>query len=92
MLRLATAAKFLEKYRTKEWQQLQPPEERIVLPEDPTHAVFDTPTVKKKPVIQLHPPPESPEDSFKKRHYSQRQRSKLRRKAGNAHGTGVSPR
>ncbi|XP_043541006.1 ribosome biogenesis protein BRX1 homolog [Chiloscyllium plagiosum] len=88
MLRLATAAKFVEKSRTKEWQRLQRTEERMVLPEDPTQAVFDTPTERKKTVIQHHPPPEPPPDPKRKKLLSKRQRIQLRRKAGRVPGSG----
>ncbi|XP_067883095.1 ribosome biogenesis protein BRX1 homolog [Heterodontus francisci] len=77
ILRIATAARFLEKHQMKELQRLQQNEERLTLPEDPTQAVFDTPAEEKSSLIQLEPPPEQPRNPNRKRRPFKRHRMKL---------------
>ncbi|XP_072371682.1 ribosome biogenesis protein BRX1 homolog [Scyliorhinus torazame] len=79
ILRVATASRFMEKQRMKDLQSVRKSEERLTLPKDPTHAVFDTPVSEKTSLIQLEPPVEQPRNTNRKKRLFKRQRIKLRR-------------
>ncbi|GCB86512.1 hypothetical protein scyTo_0027193 [Scyliorhinus torazame] len=69
----------MEKQRMKDLQSVRKSEERLTLPKDPTHAVFDTPVSEKTSLIQLEPPVEQPRNTNRKKRLFKRQRIKLRR-------------
>lgn len=78
---MATAAKFREKQQMKELQKVRKKEEKTLVPEDPTEAVFDTPAEEKPVEIQLVKPEPKPSLKQKKIKPYQRQR-KLKKKFG----------
>ncbi|XP_072113531.1 ribosome biogenesis protein BRX1 homolog [Mobula birostris] len=55
MLRAAAASRFAERQNMKGLQRLRRQEQLVTLPEDPTHAVFDTPAPQKLPQVQQAP-------------------------------------
>nr|XP_056704468.1 ribosome biogenesis protein BRX1 homolog [Euleptes europaea] len=79
-IRLATAAKFREKQQMKVLQQVKRKEEKTLVPEDPTEAVFATPAEEKPVEIQLVKPEPKPSLKKKKKLF-QRQR-KQKKKLG----------
>ncbi|XP_072903920.1 ribosome biogenesis protein BRX1 homolog isoform X1 [Hemitrygon akajei] len=56
MLRAEAAGRFAERQNMKELQRFRRQEQLVTLPEDPTHAVFDTPAPQKLPQVQQAPP------------------------------------
>ncbi|KAL8203997.1 UNVERIFIED_CONTAM: Ribosome biogenesis protein BRX1 [Gekko kuhli] len=80
-IRLATAAKFKEKQQMKELQKVKRKEEKTLVPEDPTEAVFEIPAEEKPVEIQLVKPEPKPSLKKKKNKLYQRQR-KLKKKLG----------
>ncbi|XP_038600230.1 ribosome biogenesis protein BRX1 homolog [Tachyglossus aculeatus] len=81
IVRLATAAKFREKQQVKDVQKLKRREDKVLLPKDPTDAVFDTPVEKKPVEIQLVKPEPKVGLKKKKKKLHTRQRKMMKRKA-----------
>ncbi|XP_051875513.1 ribosome biogenesis protein BRX1 homolog [Pristis pectinata] len=75
-LRTAAAARFAEKQNMKDLQRLRRGERLTTLPEDPTHAVFDTPAPQKPAQVQWAPPEPVPRPRPRKKLYK-RQRVRL---------------
>ncbi|XP_054842868.1 ribosome biogenesis protein BRX1 homolog [Eublepharis macularius] len=73
-VRLATAAKFREKQQMKNLQKLKRKEEKPLIPEDPTEAVFETPAEEKPVEIQFVRP--EPKPSLKKKQHKPYQRQR----------------
>ncbi|XP_074850421.1 ribosome biogenesis protein BRX1 homolog [Carettochelys insculpta] len=78
MIRLSVAAKFREKQQVKDLQKFRKKEEKIIIPEDPTETVFETPAEEKSLEIELVKP-EPKINLKKKRKLFQRQRKQQKK-------------
>ncbi|XP_059830029.1 ribosome biogenesis protein BRX1 homolog isoform X1 [Hypanus sabinus] len=78
MLRAEAAGRFAERQNMKELQRFRRQEQLVTLPEDPTHAVFDTPAPQKLPQVQQAPPQTAHSARSQKKLYK-RQRLRLQK-------------
>ncbi|RMC16608.1 hypothetical protein DUI87_06545 [Hirundo rustica rustica] len=86
LIRLSVAAKFREKQQVKEVQKIKKKGTKVLVEEDPTEVVFETPAEEKPVEIQLVKPESKPivKDKKKLRKIQRKKQKKLFRTEGSA--------
>lgn len=86
LVRLSVAAKFREKQQVKEVQKIKKKGTKVLVEEDPTEVVFETPAEEKPVEIQLVKPESKPivKDKKKLRKIQRKKQKKLFRTEGSA--------
>ena len=84
LIRLSMAAKFREKHQVKEVQKIKKKESKMLIEEDPTEVVFETPAEEKPVEIQLVKPESKAivKDKRKPRKIQRKKQKKLFRTEG----------